>query len=296
MESNAPFFSIVIPTYNRAHVILKAIQSVIAQHFSDWELIIIDDGSKDNTKEVLSHFQQPNIKYIYQENTERSQARNNGIKISKGKYICFLDSDDEYCSNHLSTFHDFIIANKFPIGLFFSNPIVINQGTETKEKVAMFDQAESLAYILSNSIIPDRVCIHRQVFDDYSFDPKVHIGEDTILWAQVTNTYPMWHVNAYTVKYVIHDDNSVNLKNNVYRNRLDGLKVLFAESGIKKRLSLKLKNQIISVCYYGIARHFELKRQFLKMTINALLSIFYDLNSPQNKAKFYMIYSFFKKK
>jgi hypothetical protein len=70
---------------------------------------------------------------------------------------------------------------------------------------------------------------------------------------------------------------------------------LFNENEIKKRLNKKLKNQIISVCYFGIARHFELKRKFLKMAVNALLSILYDFENPQSKAKLYMIYSYFKK-
>ncbi len=295
MINNSPFFSIIIPTYNRAHVIHRAVQSVINQSFLNWELIIIDDGSKDNTKDVVEQYNDARIKYHYQKNTERSQARNNGIAFSKGSYICFLDSDDEYCVNHLSVFHSFINLNQNPVGLFFSNPIIISNGVETKENVVEFNNDQTLAYILMNSIIPDRVCIHKEVFTYYKFDPKIHIGEDTILWAQITNQYKMWHIDEYTVKYLIHDDNSVNLKNNVYRNRLDGLIALFSENEIKKRLNKKLKNQIISVCYFGIARHFELKRKFLKMAVNALLSILYDFESPQNKAKLYMIYSFFKK-
>ena len=105
MHSNTVFFSIIIPTYNRAHVLAKAIESVINQRYTNWELIIIDDGSNDNTREVVQQFNDPRINYVYQENTERSQARNNGIKLAKGLYICFLDSDDEYCDNHLVAFY-----------------------------------------------------------------------------------------------------------------------------------------------------------------------------------------------
>jgi glycosyltransferase involved in cell wall biosynthesis len=296
METKSPFFSIVIPTFNRAHVIEKSIQSVINQSFNDWELIVIDDGSKDNTAAVIGKFENDKISYIYQKNTERSQARNNGIARARGEYICFLDSDDEYCAHHLNSFYNFIKANASPRGIIFSNPLVIHNGNESKEAVAKFNDKDPLAYILKNSIIPDRVCIHHEVFKLYQFNPKIHIGEDTILWAQITNTFPIWHLDEFTVKYVIHEENSVNLKNNVYRNRLNGLLVLFDEDEIKKRLSAKLKMQIISVCYYGIARHFELKRSFFKMTFNAVMSILYDLSSPLNKAKLYMIYSYFKGK
>ena len=96
MSSNAPFFSVVIPTYNRANMISGAIQSVLEQTFKNFELIIIDDGSTDQTAHVIAGFSDERIKYNYQQNTERSQARNNGIKIASGRYICFLDSDDQY--------------------------------------------------------------------------------------------------------------------------------------------------------------------------------------------------------
>jgi len=91
-----PFFSIIIPTYNRASMIPKAIESVLQQTFVEWELIIIDDGSIDNTAEIVKTYTDSRIKYIWQENQERSVARNKGISIAKGRYICFLDSDNKY--------------------------------------------------------------------------------------------------------------------------------------------------------------------------------------------------------
>src|ERR1051325_3991500 len=85
-----PFFSVIIPTYNRADFIRKPIDSVLAQKFSSWELIIVDDGSTDNTGQVVKSFTDSRIHYVYQSNQERSAARNTGIKNSKGQYICFL--------------------------------------------------------------------------------------------------------------------------------------------------------------------------------------------------------------
>jgi glycosyltransferase involved in cell wall biosynthesis len=294
--SETPFFSVIIPTFNRAHSIAKAIESVINQNFQNWELIIIDDGSKDHTQSVVEKYPDNRIKYHFQQNTERSQARNNGIKMAEGQYICFLDSDDEFCHHHLTSFYNFIQKLNYPVAMIFSNPIVINNGKESIENVLSYEGVDALTYILKNSIIPDRVCIHQSIFKEYKFNPKIHIGEDTILWAQLTSKFPMYHLKEHTVKYHIHDDNSVNLKNNVYLDRLNGLTELFNEPAIKKRLSITLKNQIIGVCHYGIARHYELKRVFFKMSLHALISILYDLKSPQNKAKLYMIYSFFTKK
>jgi len=96
-------FSIIIPTYNRANFIAKAINSVLNQSYENWELIIVDDGSSDNTKDVIEEFMSidSRIKYLYQVNSERSKARNNGIKNSTGDFICFMDSDNLFEKNRL---------------------------------------------------------------------------------------------------------------------------------------------------------------------------------------------------
>ena len=102
-------FSVIIPTYNRAHHLTTSYKSVQSQTLTDWELIIVDDGSTDDTKEVIASFNYPRIIYVYQENAERSAARNNGIQHANGEWICFLDSDDYFLPNHLESFHQFII-------------------------------------------------------------------------------------------------------------------------------------------------------------------------------------------
>ncbi|MEZ4909289.1 MAG: glycosyltransferase family A protein [Saprospiraceae bacterium] len=105
------FFSIIIPTFNRAHIIHRPIDSIIAQTFTDWELIIVDDGSTDNTKDIVDSYNDERIRYIWQENQERSAARNHGIKLAQGEWICFQDSDDEYLPDHLQVLFDGIKAN-----------------------------------------------------------------------------------------------------------------------------------------------------------------------------------------
>ena len=94
--------SVIIPTYNRANFILSAINSVLNQTYKDYEIIIIDDGSTDSTKEMLEQYKNA-IVYIYQENSGVSAARNAGIKLAKGDWIAFLDSDDEWHDDYLST-------------------------------------------------------------------------------------------------------------------------------------------------------------------------------------------------
>lgn len=93
--------SVIIPTYNRAKMIGETIQSVLDQKFRDFELIVVDDGSTDNTKEVVDSFKDPRINYISRQNSGPSAARNTGIQASSGDYIAFLDSDDLWLSDYL---------------------------------------------------------------------------------------------------------------------------------------------------------------------------------------------------
>jgi glycosyltransferase involved in cell wall biosynthesis len=89
-----PKVSVIIPAYNRANLVGDAIRSVLNQTFTDFEIIVVDDGSTDNTREVVNSFKDPRLKYIYQEHGGASTARSHGTKVSSGEYIILLDSDD----------------------------------------------------------------------------------------------------------------------------------------------------------------------------------------------------------
>jgi len=104
MPEKNPTVSVIIPTYNRAHLIGRAIQSVLNQTYQDFEIIIVDDGSTDNTEEVIKEYQEQDkrIRYIrHEKNKGGSAARNTGIKLTRGEYIAFQDSDDEWLPEKL---------------------------------------------------------------------------------------------------------------------------------------------------------------------------------------------------
>jgi glycosyltransferase involved in cell wall biosynthesis len=108
-----PFFSVILPTFNRAHLISGAIESVLAQSFQDWELLVIDDGSRDNTFEIIRPFvlNDGRIRYHFAHNRGLAMARNTGIQMSRGRYITFLDSDDEYLPEHLQLRTEYLKSN-----------------------------------------------------------------------------------------------------------------------------------------------------------------------------------------
>lgn len=96
-NNNHPTVSVVIPTYNRAHLVARAIQSVIEQTLDDWELLLVDDGSTDDTQSVVNGFRESRMRYLRDEVNRGAQvARNTGIRESRGEYVAFLDSDDEW--------------------------------------------------------------------------------------------------------------------------------------------------------------------------------------------------------
>jgi glycosyltransferase involved in cell wall biosynthesis len=102
MAHKSPLVTVVIPTYNRASFVCEAIDSVLNQTYADYEIIVVDDGSSDNTREALKQYQDK-IKYIYQANSGVSAARNTGIKNSTSPWLAFLDSDDKWRSEYLFT-------------------------------------------------------------------------------------------------------------------------------------------------------------------------------------------------
>lgn len=110
---SSPVVSIILCTYNRAQLLPNAVRSVLLQSTTDWELVIIDDGSSDNTRNIVHQFQikDKRIKYHFQENKGLAEARNAGLRCSNGHFICFVDSDDELAPDHLKKRLDYLKKN-----------------------------------------------------------------------------------------------------------------------------------------------------------------------------------------
>lgn len=168
-------FSIIIPTYNRASLIHKAIESVVAQTYDNWELLIIDDGSTDNTKEIVSAYLNDKVKYIFQENSERGAARNNGIRHANGDYVFFLDSDDFIEKNYLDHAKKLIEGNPnsklfhIPYLLIYPNRLAAGPNLKNIQKS-----------IFNSNKFACQVIVEKQAAQQYPFseDRKFKVGED----------------------------------------------------------------------------------------------------------------------
>ena len=133
---NGPLFSIIMPSYNRAHLIPRAIQSILNQSFRDFELVIVDDGSSDNTRDVVRGFKDSRIRYVHQENRGVSAARNLGASQAQGCYVTFLDSDDEALTEWLAHFSKAFADDQTGVvctGYFE----LVQQGDQETEKIVL---------------------------------------------------------------------------------------------------------------------------------------------------------------
>ncbi|HEX2591119.1 MAG TPA: glycosyltransferase family 2 protein [Rhizomicrobium sp.] len=116
MADVTPFFSVVVPAYNRAHVLERSLRSVLTQTFQDFEIVVVDDGSSDNPRAVVDAIGDPRIRFLHQENQGGAAARNTGIDAAIGRFIAFLDSDDIFLPHHLQSMHDLLDGTTNTVG------------------------------------------------------------------------------------------------------------------------------------------------------------------------------------
>lgn len=290
-----PFFSVVIPVYNRANIIKKTIQSVLNQSFTNFEVIVVDDGSSDDTSNEVKSIDDKRVKYIFQANSERSVARNNGAKNALGEFLLFLDSDDSYESNHLEGLYNFIktLENKEVLIVCNCRYHVINAQGEHFEtpKHPLLEKGKEFEFVLFNPVTPTRVCLNKKIFNDFKFDPKIVIVEDQVLWTSIATKYKVVQYLPYTVNYTLHEDNSVNLKKNPYIIRLKGLKRMFYHPDYKfvqDKVTKKQRDFIIAECYFNIAKCHKLVGERFA-AVKAILNSFLVLPTYRNKERLYML-------
>ncbi|MCL4553034.1 MAG: glycosyltransferase family 2 protein [Candidatus Marsarchaeota archaeon] len=173
--------SVIIPTYNRAKYVAIAIESALNQDYPSLEVIVVDDGSTDGTREALRPYA-GRIRYIYQENQGESVARNTGVQLARSAYIAFLDDDDVWLEHKLARQVEYMESNQ-TVGLVACQGCVIDE-TGVRQPGLAFHRTEtgevsSEEIILDSSIGPSASLLKRAAFDDVGgFDSRIHYGED----------------------------------------------------------------------------------------------------------------------
>ena len=225
-----PYFSVVIPTFNRAHSIEKAIESIFLQSFQDFEIIIVDDASTDNTSEVVAAISHPKLKYFRNNsNQERCITRNKGISLAEGKYIAFLDSDDYHLPDHLLLIYEEIQRQNEPVAFFFTN--AYNEDSErnrTERCCPDFEKYNSYSYFLHYTVNPQRWAVHREVLDNVRFDNDVIICEDMDTSLRIVSAgYSIFQIKARTTVYVAAVDSFTMSDHNKAEKELHYLNKIF---------------------------------------------------------------------
>jgi len=254
--TSSPLFSVIIPTYNRASFIRKTVESVTAQKFDDFEIIIIDDGSTDNTEEVLSGITDSRIHYIKTVNAERGAARNAGVKKAVGAYMTFLDSDDLLYPNHLSTAFSFIQTNKEAV-IFHLAYAIHDQMNGTSQRMPVIKNINK-QIIDGNMLSCSGIFIKKQAIVDNPFNEDRDMAslEDWELWIRMSARYPFFYVNEVTSALVLHADRSVISDNsNKLKVKADRFLKCIAADEVNQKVYGMLLTRTVSSLYMYTALH-----------------------------------------
>lgn len=207
-HSGAPLVSVIIPTYNRAQMVARAIDSVLAQDFTDFELIVVDDGSSDDTARIFDRYGDRLI-FLRQSNSGVSAARNRGIRAASGQLITFLDSDDLWLPEKLS--HQVSFFDDHPEALIHqTEEIWIRNGRRVNpkkrhRKLSGDIFVSSLELCL---VSPSAVMMRKALFDEIGlFDENLPACEDYDLWLRVSCRHPVYLTDtALIIKHGGHAD------------------------------------------------------------------------------------------
>jgi glycosyltransferase involved in cell wall biosynthesis len=251
MNHQNPKVSVVIPTYNRAHLIPRAIQSVLDQIYQDFEIIIVDDGSKDNTEEIVRNYKEERIKYIrHTRNKGASAARNTGIKASRGKYIAFQDSDDEWFPDKLRQQIKVFDDSSPEVGVVYSGFYRIEGNKKVYLPEERFTQKDGNIHhelLKGNFVGTPAVLIRKECFEKIKyFDENLLALEDWELWIEISKHYNFKYINK-PLLYVYSTPNSVNLNQN---NMLKAHEVVL----LKHLDDFAKDKKILSEHYYAVGK------------------------------------------
>jgi len=214
MEKN-PAVSIIIPTYNQANFIDKAINSALKQTYQDFEIIVIDDGSTDDTEEIMKGFKDKRVKYIkkYKENRGISVARNTGIKMAKGKYIALLDSDDEWLPEKLDKQIQLLQNKSSEVGVVCSWSYNIDEKGNFISKRCL-PKRDGYIYedlLSTDPISVPTVLIRKECFNRVGlFDDLLNTQQDWDMWIRIAKYYRFALIKIPLVKYRIHPNQISN--------------------------------------------------------------------------------------
>ena len=250
--------SVIIPTYNRKHTLPRALDSVLAQSYQPFEIILIDDGSTDGTINLIKS-KYPSIKLLKSHETSKplkgyspkgvSVARNVGIKQSKGDWIAFLDSDDEWTPDKLTK--QVQLVNKSRGSVFcHTNEIWIRDGVRVNQRKK---HQKYGGYIFKECldicrISPSSALIDKSIFEDIGlFDESLKVCEDYDLWLRITSNYPVLFLDKFLIKkYGGHEDQLSKTPEGIEQYRIKSLEKIMNSNLLAESQFQAAKDMLIN--------------------------------------------------
>lgn len=273
------FFSIVIPLYNKENYIVDAINSILNQSHSNFEVIVVNDGSTDNSKQRVLAFDDKRIKLINQKNQGVSKSRNRGIKSAKGKYIAFLDADDKWKKNFLSNIVSLI--NKYPNAAAYGTAYEIEYSDNKTKKIKFKTLPNNWQGIIEDyfkEAVKGReilwtctTVVSKNIFDEIGLFPiGLNKAEDTFIWTKLALNYNVAYSTESLAIYRKYDEHSLS------KNIMDKNDFIFADYA----------KEFIENNKLDYDKKFYLMEYLYKKYLNTASSYIYIDNRP--KAKYFM--------
>jgi glycosyltransferase involved in cell wall biosynthesis len=205
-DSDPPLVSVIIPCFNHGKFLADAIHSVLKQNYSPIEIILVNDGSTDNTEEVASIF--PDVKYVYQENQGLSAARNAGIKNCTGEFLVFLDADDLLLEDAIGTNLRLLLDDQ-RLAFVSGGYNLETTDFEIIPKHRKINSSKAYSILLKRNAIEMHATVmyRRWVFEEFLFDTSLKACEDYDLYLKVARKYPVAHHSKILAVYRMHGNN-----------------------------------------------------------------------------------------
>lgn len=271
-----PEVSVVIPTYNAEFFISDTINSVLNQTYKDFEIILVDDGSTDNTDRIVAQQHAGKVKYIRQKNSGVSSARNKAISMTKGDFIAFIDCDDIWLENKLEAQVSILKKSK-ELGLVFSNAYILDEkGRRLKDFFKIVRPHSGMVFnkLVQDNFIPMLTAVvKREALDRVGlFDPRYKIAEDWDIFLRIARVYPVTYINQPLAEYRIHKYSHSKNRKLMLRECIDILNKYINSVNEEIRLKLKgrlsLYNSMLGIIYFKEKEILKARSHFLSSLEN----------------------------
>jgi glycosyltransferase involved in cell wall biosynthesis len=227
-----PQISVIIPTRNRAGFVAGAIKSVLAQSLRDLEIIVVDDGSSDNTAAVIESFRQPGLVYLrHDQSRGGAAARNTGILRATGEYVAFLDDDDEWYPEKLSRQMDVMLSSPPEVGAVYTGYFIVDRSNaQIRGQIVPTERGDLYEALLASNCIggTSSVLLRRACFDEIGlFDERLPSFQDYDLWLRIARKFHFDYVREPMLRYFVHNEK-------IWTNPealLQGLKLMLRKHG-----------------------------------------------------------------